>query len=482
MRNTSLWMLALAGFAIVALAVMRNGLESSNERIEAERWHDRTRAVQIETWRALSALQDAETGERGFLITGDPAYLAPYESGRKAALASVQELSRLTVGDAEQQARLGALREAAEAKLAELAKTVALARTGDVAGAEAAVKGGSGKKYMDEARALIGAISEREQVNLATRRRALADASEDEKSFIFAMAALSLAALGGVAAAAVYAAKAEARAAVEKEELKRQALTRLAHAQRMEALGQLAGGVAHDFNNVLQAVQSAARVIKRRPNDAESVSKMAQIAADAAERGIGVTQRLLSFARRADLRTEAVDAQALFAGLREILSHTLGGGVEVRIELAHSLPKFETDRAQLETVLVNLATNARDAMAGAGVLTFTAAPVVDPAQLKPGAYIHISIGDTGCGMSPEVLERATEPFFTTKPQGLGTGLGLAMARGFSEQSGGALTIESVAERGTTVHLWLPLAREKPSLEKLDSAESASAPSLAADKI
>jgi len=482
MRNTSLWMLALAGFAILALAVIRSGLESSRERIEAERWQDHTRAVQIETWRALSALQDAETGQRGFLITGDPDYLAPYESGRKAALASVDELSRLTAGDAEQQERLGALHEVAEAKLAELARTVALTRAGDIAGAQAFVKGGTGREYMDEVRALIGAISEREQINLARRRLALADASGDEKNFVFAMAALSLTALGGVAAAAIYAAKAEARAAIEKEELKRQALTRLAHAQRMEALGQLAGGVAHDFNNVLQAVQSAARVITRRPNDAEAVTKMAQVASDAAERGIGVTQRLLSFARRADLRTEAVDAQALFASLREILSHTLGGGVEVRIELAPDLPKFETDRAQLETVLVNLATNARDAMAGAGVLTFAAAPSLDPTQLKPGAYIHISVGDTGKGMSGEVLERAAEPFFTTKPQGLGTGLGLAMARGFSEQSGGGLTIESAVGRGTTVHLWLPIAQEKPSLEKLDSAESAAAASLAADKI
>jgi len=478
MRNASLSMLALAGAGLLAFAIVYGGLQTSAERIEAERLQDHVRAVQIETWRVLSALEDAETGERGFVITHDPEYLAPYESGRQAAQAGVEELSRLTAGDPVQQLRVEALRQASGAKLAELATTVALGRGGDFAGAVARVRGGSDKRRMDEPRAVIEAIGAREEAELESRRLSLADAAQDEKTFIYAMAAVGAAALGGVAAAVVRAAKAEARAAIEKEKAKRQALTRLAHAQRMEALGQLAGDVAHDFNNVLAAVQSAARVIARRPDDPESVSRLAQTVSAAAERGVGVTQRLLAFARRADMLTETVDPHEVFASLREIISPTLGAGVEVRILAAPGLPKFETDRAQLETVLTTLATNACEAMAGVGVLTFAVAPCVDPAQLRPGAYIRISVSDTGRGTSPEAPARASEPFLTAKPQGLG----LAMARAFAEQSGGALAIESAVGRGATIHLWLPLKQEKSALARLDAAEEPAGAPLAADRV
>jgi len=145
--------------------------------------------------------------------------------------------------------------------------------------------------------------------------------------------------------------------------------------------------------------------------------------------------------------------------------HTLGAGIGVRVETQSGLPPLRADKGQLETVLVNLATNARDAMSGNGVLTFQAIDeilpkVADPrpiVDVKPGRYIRLTVTDTGTGMTPEILKRVAEPFFTTKPLGRGTGLGLAMARGFIEQSGGALLIESEAGSGTQVHLWLPVA-------------------------
>jgi CheY-like chemotaxis protein len=197
--------------------------------------------------------------------------------------------------------------------------------------------------------------------------------------------------------------------------------------------------------------------------------------AEAARRGASVTRRLLAFSRRADLRAEAVDAPALLEDMREILSHTLGAGIEVRIQAPAALPPLLADKGQLETVLVNLAANARDAMGGAGVITLsgiveevprgTRRPAL-PAALRAGAYLRLSVADTGAGMDAATLARAAEPFFTTKPLGKGTGLGLAMARGFAEQSGGALAIESSPGRGTTVRLWLPVAatdvRLKPS--------------------
>jgi PAS domain S-box-containing protein len=247
-----------------------------------------------------------------------------------------------------------------------------------------------------------------------------------------------------------------------------EAQSRLAHAQRMEALGQLAGGIAHDFNNVLQAIQGGARLLRQAPGDAARVLRLSGMMSEAAGRGAAVTRRLLAFSRRADLRAEAIDAAELLAGLREVLAHTLGGGIGVQVAAPPGLPPLLADKGQLETVLVNLAANARDAMAGQGTIGLRAALAGDgaalPPGLRPGRYLRLSIADTGTGMSAEVLARASEPFFTTKPVGKGTGLGLAMARGFAEQSGGTLWIDSEAGRGTTVSLWLP-TMDRPAAQR-----------------
>jgi PAS domain S-box-containing protein len=257
----------------------------------------------------------------------------------------------------------------------------------------------------------------------------------------------------------------------------------LAHAQRMEALGQLAGGIAHDFNNVLQAVQGGARLIRGSLDEPERVRRLSGMIAEAAERGASITRRLLAFSRRSDLRAEPLDAAALLGDLREILAHTLGAGVEARVQVPPRMPPLLADKGQLETVLVNLAANARDAMAGIGAITLSAvAEQITAAQveaegarsatLRPGTYVRVSIADTGAGMDAATLARAAEPFFTTKKAGKGTGLGLAMARGFAEQSGGALAIESAPGQGTTVRLWLPVAHELPAGTDTPEAEAA----------
>lgn len=248
-----------------------------------------------------------------------------------------------------------------------------------------------------------------------------------------------------------------------------QTQARLAQAEKLSALGQLAGGVAHDFNNVLQAVQNAATLIERKPDDPDAVRRLARMALDASERGSAVARRLLAFARQGDLHATPVAPAALLRDMREIFVHTLGAGVTVRVDAPAGLPPMLVDKEELEVVLVNLAANARDAMAGAGALTLSAeVDRVDAenglgraAGLKPGTYMRLSVHDTGAGMSPEVLARATEPFFTTKANGHGTGLGLAMARGFVEQSGG-LHIESATGQGAVVRLWFPLAAETPA--------------------
>ena len=249
-----------------------------------------------------------------------------------------------------------------------------------------------------------------------------------------------------------------AEEAVERE----QARSRLAQAQRMEALGQLAGGIAHDFNNVLQAVGGGLSLIERRA-ESEMLQHLAALAGNAVRRGASITGRLLAFARQGALRAEAVSPKPLLEGLREMLAHTIGIGIAIGVSADEALPTLLADRGQLETVLVNLAINARDAMMGGGTLSLGAVQEavldadVHTAGLVPGRYVRLSVRDTGTGMDAATLARACEPFFTTKPLGKGTGLGLSMARGFAQQSGGGFAIDSTPDVGTTVKLWLPQA-------------------------
>ena len=245
---------------------------------------------------------------------------------------------------------------------------------------------------------------------------------------------------------------------------RRNAEAALLQAQKVQAMGQLAGGIAHDFNNVLQAVSGGAILIRRRAGDTAAVERLAGMVQDAARRGEAVTRRLLAFSRREELRADELDIGELLSGLREVLAATLGAKIRVGVDVEGCLPPVLADRGQLETVLVNLATNARDAMPDGGTVVFSAAAErVDDGTggaagggLAPGDYVRLMAADTGEGMSAATLARATEPFFTTKPLGQGTGLGLAMARGFAEASGGALAIASEPGRGTRVSLWLPV--------------------------
>ena len=251
----------------------------------------------------------------------------------------------------------------------------------------------------------------------------------------------------------------EARLRVMTETLEAQVLAEVAareaaqaamhQSQRMEALGKLASGVAHDFNNVLQAVGGSLALILRAPADTARVQRMAALARDAVARGSAITGRMLSLARRADLHAGPVDALGLLGDLQVVLDSTLGGGVRVEVDVPPGLPPLLADRGQLETVLINLATNARDAMPRGGTFLLSA-------RLEGGA-IRIEASDTGEGMAPEVLARAREPFYTTKAVGVGTGLGLALAHGFAEQSGGRMWIDSAPGHGTVVTLLLPLA-------------------------
>ncbi|MDO9707032.1 hybrid sensor histidine kinase/response regulator [Paracraurococcus lichenis] len=257
----------------------------------------------------------------------------------------------------------------------------------------------------------------------------------------------------------------------------------LLQAQKLQAVGQLAGGIAHDFNNVLQAVLGGVALIGKRAGDPEAVARLTGMVEEAAKRGQSITRRLLAFSRREELRADRLDVAALLAGLREVLAATLGARIRVEIRAPAGVPPVLADRGQLETVLVNLATNARDAMEQGGRLTLSAEPVTvgpeDPGGLAPGDYVRVAVKDTGSGMDAATLARAGEPFFTTKPAGKGTGLGLAMARGFAEGSGGRMRIQSAPGQGTCIALWLPRAAEAEASAPGPVPRAAPAPSSAA---
>ena len=256
-----------------------------------------------------------------------------------------------------------------------------------------------------------------------------------------------------------------AREVAERE----RAEARLHQAQKMEALGQLSGGVVHDFNNSAAVVLAGLALLQKRHGLALAaagldVKRLLEGIKGGAERGAAVARRLLSFARREELRAADIDPCELLSGLREVLANTLGPGIRVRVEVPLGLPSLRADQPLLETTIINLAVNARDAMPNGGIVVLGAIPEIlmseqaRVAGLTPGAYVRLWVADTGAGMDAATLARATEPFFTSKPKGRGTGLGLSMADGFAVQSGGALRIESTPCPGTTVTLWLSQAR------------------------
>ncbi|MBE9607583.1 PAS domain-containing protein [Acetobacteraceae bacterium H6797] len=249
---------------------------------------------------------------------------------------------------------------------------------------------------------------------------------------------------------------------VREEVAKREAAqARAAHAERLRALGQLASGIAHDMNNVLQTVIGVAEVISLSAENPAQVLSMADALRRTAERGAAVTSRLLSFARP-ELEVEVIHPVELLERLTEVLQHTLGREYRCHIlPVPPDAPAMLADWRQLETALINLAINARDAMPKGGRITFSAAAEQvegpHPAKLAPGLYLRLEVRDEGVGMDEEMLAEVTQPFFTTKPAGQGTGLGLSTAKGFAEQSGGALALESRLGEGTVVKLWMPAA-------------------------
>ena len=361
-------------------------------------------------------------------------------------------------------------------------------RAGEAEQAIALVRQGTGKETMDRARALLGEMRV-EQARRLQQYQEWVETANTRAQFGTAAAFLLLLGIAGFALVKIQsqtlgliAANNELQTAHGKlmqESLQRErAEAQMRQAQKMEAIGQLTGGVAHDFNNMLAVIISALNLLRRRLDRGETnVREFIDAAIDGAHRAASLTHRLLAFARQQPLAPEPMDPNKFVSGISDLLRRTLGETIELETVLAGGLWRVHADAAQLEASIVNLAVNARDAMPQGGKLTIeTANTHLDEAYaglhvgVPAGQYVLIAVTDTGIGISPEIMEKAFDPFFTTKAAGRGTGLGLSQVHGFVKQSRGHVKIYSEVGSGTTVKVYLPRYRgpeaqaEKPKQE------------------
>jgi two-component system cell cycle sensor histidine kinase/response regulator CckA len=268
------------------------------------------------------------------------------------------------------------------------------------------------------------------------------------------------------------------RAEAERHALEQQ----LQEAERLETLGQLAGGVAHDFNNLLAAIMSYAGFVVEESADRPGVRADAEQILAAAQRAAALTRQLLIFSRREVTQPEALDLNVVMADISDLLSTSVGSHIDLRIDPAAGLAAIMADRGQVGQVLLNLAVNARDAMPGSGVLTIgTSLAELDGGYTRlhpgarPGRFVQLTVSDTGVGMSAEVAARIFEPFFTTKPLGQGTGLGLSTLHGIVTQAGGSVTVESEEGAGTTFRLYFPAVGAAAAASSAGAAPAAREP-------
>ena len=419
----------------------------------------------------FSLVQDAELGRRGYLLTGDEAYARRIDDARIPFDRNITSLQALTAENADQKAALVELRDLAASRFETVHTGGALGRPG--ASADSVVS-------LDPIRALAQRIVQREE-GLLQQRQAEA-ASTGGLLILAALAAFLLAGLSlsiWMRDRRNSASNSETRvfereeAAQELQESRgqtstatagREALATQVHQmQKMEAVGQLTGGIAHDFNNMNAVVMSAISLCRRRLARGETdIGSLLDAAMDAAQRSAALTTRLLAFSRQQQLLPEVLDPSQFVSDMTELLRRTLGENIEIEAVLGGGLWRASTDPSQLENAILNLCVNARDAMPKGGRLTLETANVsLDDAYARAnidvaaGQYVMIAITDNGAGMSPEVIERAFEPFYTTKPLGEGTGLGLSQVFGFVKQSGGNLKIYSELGKGTTIKIYLP---------------------------
>jgi signal transduction histidine kinase/ActR/RegA family two-component response regulator len=564
----------LIGFLVLMGALTWDGFSAARE---ARLWTEHTYQVLAKLRELGLTVRDAETGQRGFLLTGDETYLATYD----AALGSISiiqgELQQLTADNPAQQDRLRALAPVLQHRLQELAQTIQLRRDSGLESATSLLRTDAGRTTMQEIESILDVMTSEEQSLLARRQDAAESRAGRVRQLVFGGAAFAILALIWAARllnqawSRSHAAEADQRALAGRLRASLDSLSqgvavfgpafRLRHwnecfqvllglppgllrvetpyaafvdctagdkgefletedqvrhgqqktnepivyervhadgrlleirrtpapdagfvltvsdmtkraqseavlreSQKMQAIGQLTGGIAHDFNNLLTVIMGNLELARARLQPQDPVVAQIDRSLWAAQRGGTLTSQLLAFARKQPLAPAPIDLSSSLPELVPLLRRTLGETIEVRFVDAAGLWPAMADSAQLESAVLNLALNARDAMPGGGRLTIELAnKVLDEeyarrhAEVTPGDYVMVAVSDTGHGMTPEVAARVFEPFFTTKTEGRGTGLGLAMVFGFVKQSGGHVKVYSEPGQGTSVKIYLPRA-------------------------
>lgn len=238
----------------------------------------------------------------------------------------------------------------------------------------------------------------------------------------------------------------------------------LAESQKLDALGQLTGGVAHDFNNLLMIISGSLHTLKKAVGDDAKCQRALSAIEGATRRGASLTSQLLTFARRQSVNPQAVDVAERIDGVREVLDAAVGSAVRLKFDIGRGVWPVMVDITEFETALVNLVINARDAMLGGGVITISARNETFAGEADTGGYVAISVADTGTGIAPDVLGKIFDPFFTTKPIGKGTGLGLSQVHGFAHQAGGTVQVASELGKGTSITMLLPRKNAPPAAE------------------
>ncbi|ESZ45592.1 CHASE3 domain-containing protein [Mesorhizobium sp. RSR565B] len=460
------------GFAVLALIVGTRAVLVETQRANREAAREAVEYQELLSG-LLAMAQEAETSQRGYLLTGEKSYLQPYRQAVDAIPGQLARIDGMTAPDDELVQQINHVKDALSQNQAELAETIALYDRGDAAKALELVRSGQGKAAMDQIRASMDTIRRIGGAAIAAR-----DAHTDRVENWLRIG--SIAALLAIFLLGAYTVRLSRRrfraVAIAQEELMRKnielgneiqtrekAESQIRQMQKMEAVGQLTGGIAHDFNNMLAVIISAMNLAQRKLTRGEhDIMKFIEAATDAATRAANLTSRLLAFSRQQPLAPQVVDANRLVAGMSDLLRRALGETIRIETVLAGGLWKTHADPSQLENAILNLAVNARDAMGEDGKMTIeTANSHLDEgyaathAEVKAGQYVMIAVSDTGAGMPADVMERAFEPFFTTKPVDKGTGLGLSQVFGFVKQSGGHVKIYSEPGQGTTIRIYLP---------------------------
>ncbi|MGB7076209.1 MAG: CHASE3 domain-containing protein [Xanthobacteraceae bacterium] len=466
--NRSLAVTTVLAALIVAAAFWLGARSKSHDA-----WVRHSLEVRAQLAHVLSLVQSAETGQRGYLLTDQDIYLAPYKTALEQLPAALQHAKDLTSDNPERERALDLLGTLIAQKLAELRTTMDAYNTGNKDAAIAIVSGDKGFQLMQEIRHAVRDM-QAEEDRLLADRQSQAARSETLLQAGVALAFVLICGIGFLIARFTRGSfgvltEARDRLALANSQLidqitrRETAESQLRQAQKMEALGQLTGGIAHDFNNMLGVIMGALDLVKRRVAKGDyGIERFIDAATIASERAATLTQRLLAFARQQPLSPQPLDANKMIAHMTNLLQSTLGEQIHIETVIAAGLWTVNVDMQQLENALLNIAINARDAMLDGGMLTIeTANAYLDDAycalnpDVQTGQFAMIAITDTGVGMAPDVVARAFDPFFTTKATGKGTGLGLSQVYGFIKQSSGHIKVYSELGAGTTVKIYLP---------------------------